>query len=480
MRLLLLRSGLVASLLLVDSIARAEGPFDGKWSMSPMSETYSPQKWGAGCGPPPVSGSAGGGGTVTIRSEGSELVLVGGLVFRTTQCWDPMPTLHRDSHSASARAWQTRCSTPPGDPRRAVIVTSINALSDTRIQIVETGRYEMTLEDGQCIADVRRGSMLTLLERAGPPPAPSVSASVAPVPASAPQPSAPPPLERTDCASPGDPVRLEVRPAQKLMRPGETFVLRAVVSDDNGCPTTTALTFVLEGVKGETPRPTVDSKGKIAVPTGCTDGRFVIAVTAAGRTTRVTVDVASATRYGELLTQPGFNAEGEKNEASVAVLAKGSIGGADARPEDLSKRRRLLFVAILAAAASLLGGVAMVGFLRARRVKALERTAKERHEERLQALALQRKADEEQYQVQLQAHLESVAVAQQAADGVMSCPSCMREFPSHSLFCPHDATRLVPRVPQPARGKICPVCGNRYDGSLEVCGKDGTVLVLLN
>jgi hypothetical protein len=31
-----------------------------------------------------------------------------------------------------------------------------------------------------------------------------------------------------------------------------------------------------------------------------------------------------------------------------------------------------------------------------------------------------------------------------------------------------------------ARGKICPTCGERFEGGAEYCGKDGTVLVLLN
>jgi hypothetical protein len=32
----------------------------------------------------------------------------------------------------------------------------------------------------------------------------------------------------------------------------------------------------------------------------------------------------------------------------------------------------------------------------------------------------------------------------------------------------------------PKRGKICPTCGDRFDGQTDYCGKDGTQLVLLN
>jgi hypothetical protein len=54
--------------------------------------------------------------------------------------------------------------------------------------------------------------------------------------------------------------------------------------------------------------------------------------------------------------------------------------------------------------------------------------------------------------------------------------------------CPHDGEELVPvgmmtavpTAPAPVRGKICPTCGDRFDGAAGFCGKDGTQLVLLN
>src|SRR5450631_3352972 len=131
----------VAALLVWGRSARADGPFDGKWSMSPMNESFTVQQWIAGCGPAPVNGNAGGGGTVSVVQEGDELVIMGGRVFRTNQCWDPTPALQRVAHSASAsgRAWSTRCATPPSDPRRATITTNVSAVSDTQIVIIETG-----------------------------------------------------------------------------------------------------------------------------------------------------------------------------------------------------------------------------------------------------------------------------------------------------------------------------------------------------
>jgi hypothetical protein len=55
--------------------------------------------------------------------------------------------------------------------------------------------------------------------------------------------------------------------------------------------------------------------------------------------------------------------------------------------------------------------------------------------------------------------------------------------------CPIDGDELVPAAvagaatapaSTPPRGKICPTCGDRFDGAARFCGKDGTQLVLVN
>ena len=54
----------------------------------------------------------------------------GGRVFRTNQCYEVMPTLIRETHSrdASGKAWRTRCVTPAGDPRRALLQPLVVAM----------------------------------------------------------------------------------------------------------------------------------------------------------------------------------------------------------------------------------------------------------------------------------------------------------------------------------------------------------------
>ncbi|HEY6459714.1 MAG TPA: hypothetical protein VIY73_06170, partial [Polyangiaceae bacterium] len=83
--------------LLWPRAARADGPFDGSWSMTGVAENFTVQEWSAPCGPAPVSGTAMGGGTVTVTGGGGELQVSGGRrTLRTDQCLDPMPTLARN------------------------------------------------------------------------------------------------------------------------------------------------------------------------------------------------------------------------------------------------------------------------------------------------------------------------------------------------------------------------------------------------
>ena len=122
-----------------------------------------------------------------------------------------------------------------------------------------------------------------------------------------------------------------------------------------------------------------------------------------------------------------------------------------------------------------------------------------------------------------------------AATGATTCPSCLREFPQGTLYCSHDARKLVsveevterrsagvrcPRcrrafeagtrycpldaeelMPQSvweathahthdhdhddpdgtdSSGKICPVCAAKYGLEATFCGKDGSELVTVN
>ncbi|WP_155798065.1 hypothetical protein, partial [Sorangium cellulosum] len=148
----------------------------GAWTASPLTEQWSVAAWGEACGPRPQPQGAPG-GAVQIQQQGSELSISGaGRPWSTAACWEQMPGLARSKHSASgdARSWQTRCTTPPNDPRRAVVTTTTQA-TDTSIQMVETGQYQFIIQGTTCNASVTRTRTYTLVRRAGDAP-PAASA----------------------------------------------------------------------------------------------------------------------------------------------------------------------------------------------------------------------------------------------------------------------------------------------------------------
>jgi hypothetical protein len=545
--LLIATATATASALALPSGARADG-LSGSWREGPVKTDFTVGVWSPKvCGPPPVSQVSGGGEAVTVTDSGDELSIAEGKrVFRTTGCYDELPTLSKGfhSHDAAAHSWRTQCTTPANDPRKATINTLVTAPSPTHIDIAETGRYEIVLEGQTCIADVHRSRALDLIPAVTPqvaPAEPPPAATQAPAPVEVPP---VPPPKGVSCDSPGPPARLEVRPSRKLLRTGESFPFHAVVLDANGCATGTPTTWTAAPANApDASTVIVDGSGRVTAPIDAKEGNALVLVTAGGRSARVVIDVTSAAHYDELLARSGLNAQGENDAASIAELATGSIGAGDARAEDTARERRMIFIAIVGGLALALGVVAVVFARRQKRVTELERDAEEAYEERVRQTDLEREAKRDAHEAAVRAHKESLDRAQEAAramakreaenraGGRMLCPTCAREYPKGSVFCPQDATKLVPLqtgahagpatgticpackrgfpagtkvCPQdgeellpyamhgaiaspgaatpagPARGKICPTCGGRFDGAATFCGKDGTALVLLN
>ncbi len=508
-----LRIELVTAFVLLFAVdSRADAPYDGQWKQSALKEDFTVQQWLPGCGPAPASHSSGGGETIAVTQEGDELSFVGGgRVFKTNQCYDDMPTLARESHSRdpSGKIWRTHCATPAGDPRRATMNTLIQVTNDNRIDLVETGRYEITLSDGKCTADVKRTRGFDLVKSTAP-----VASATATATATA---------TAKACTQVGDPARLEVRPSKKLMKTGDTFAFNAVVLDNAGCATATKTTWSVESGAGVS----VDPSGLVTVAPDAAEGNAVIVATAANKSAKVTVEISSPAHYADLLASSGLNAAGESDVASTVNIASASLGTDAAHAEDLSKRRRNIFIAIVGGLTTLLALIALVGWRRSKKAERIAHEAEERHTERMEEFEMRQRMRAEEHAAQVRAHEESVKRAEvvkaKRVAGAMECPSCRREYPAGSQFCPHDGSKLQAQagasaplgnvcpvckrgydaqtkvcavdgeelVPQAAyratapmatkpRGKICPTCGGRFEGEATFCGKDGTALVLLN
>lgn len=497
---------------------------EGRYRQGPLREEYTVQQWLPGCGPTPTSQSTGGGELVQIKAEGDELAFVGGgRVFRTNGCYDQMPNLARETHSRdpSGKSWQTRCATPANDPRKAILNTRVDVVSDGRVQMSETGRYEIVLESGRCMADIKRTRGYDLIKDE---PAGTATATAAPPP-----PTAKPDPKPKACTDPGEPARLEVRPSKKLLRNGESFEFRPLVLDAKGCATNTTTTWKL-APGAENKGVSVDGKGKVTVAEGAAEGIVELIATAAGKDTRVTVEVTTAAHYDDLLVRGGLNASGETDTAAVVSIGTQAVGAGEGRVEDRSKTRRWIFIGVIGAVLVVLLVLALVFRGRAKQATAIEREQEERHEERVREALERKQRLAEEHAAQLRAHEESIAAAnavkaaneaKRAAKAAKLaaaaanapppsvqargsapveeriCPSCSREFVDVTTFCPHDGTKLVPKrgakggtmmmtaspmggPPPSKRGKICPTCGDRSEGGADFCAKDGTQLVLLN
>lgn len=458
--------------------ARAEGQptLNGAWAATPLTESWTVTEWGSACGPKPTPKGAPGGG-VQVREQGGELSIIGaGRAFTTAECWEQMPGLSRTSHSQSGngRSWRTRCNSAPNDPRRAAVVTTVQA-TDTSITLSETGQYQFNIEGASCVASATRSRSFSLTQREGEgQPAPSASASASAAPsaeASAPDKAKPPePRPSPRCGGPsGEPARLEVNPSRKLLRPGERFTFRAAVLDAAGCPTSEKATWAIAPgpLAGKA---AVDAGGAVTVAADAAVGKLEVTATALGKTVTVTVDVARPEDYDALLAERSPGDGGEAEEPAVAVIATGGVGGRTSIAEDLARQRKLTFVAIVAVVAAALGFIGLVLMRRGRKPDSAPERAGAPSAEGLREAGYAAPED-----------AARIAPEVSSTPGVV--PTIEAGTAGAGTHAPGAAVPVVaarPRAKKPPRGKICPTCGEHYPAEAQFCGKDATILVPLN
>jgi hypothetical protein len=444
--------------------AVAEPPtLAGQWSATALTPNWVIGDWGSACGPKPSGGGAPA-GTVTIKQNGAELIFSGaGRTYSTTECWEQYPGLSRVSHTASARAYKNVCKTPATDPRQATIVTTITA-TDHQITFDETGQYQFVVAGQNCTASVRRTRFLKLIRREGDPepaPAPAQSAaapavSTTPKPAPAPAKESPP----RACQAPGAPARLEVRPAHKLLRPGETFTFRASVLDKAGCALNVNPTFRLVS-----PPPGVElvSPGTLRVADTAPEGEVKLLASVGDRSVTMVAEVVSAARYDALLGEGRFDALGESGDAAVTRIESSSIGSRGTTLHDEGALRKKLFIGVVGTLALAFG---VFGFVAIRRSRRLQRQSLVPTERLMRA---ETGPDAPRPQ----------PVAVEPVKG-MVCPTCREEYPPEAKFCANDGNRLVPLKSgfgvAPAGG-VCPVCGQGYDPGISTCPKHDEPLI---
>jgi hypothetical protein len=425
--------------------AHADGlpTLEGRWAAGPLTVRWVIGDWGDACGPKPSGGGEPSAGVV-IQQSGSELVITGGgRTYSTTQCWEQYPGIQRTGHSSSPRSWKTACRTAASDPRQAALTTSLTATDDS-ISFYEAGQYQFVINGQNCTASIGRYRTYTLIQRAGTPdavePPPTATATA---PKEAPKKAEPAPNR---CTSPGAPARLEVRPVRKLVRAGEEFTFRAIVSDAAGC------------LLGAHPTWTIDSgsehadlsqTGTVHVHADAPEGEIQLNAAVGGRSAAVTVEIASNDRYEALLHSGAFNANGEVDEAASVAIASQSIGAASAVAEDRATGRKKIFV-------GLVGGIALALVAASLFVLRRSRAAEEQRAKREEEARKARK--------------------KKTPEPVMP--------PTQRSPEPSSPAAAAPPPPAPVaqvkRGTICPMCGTEYGPESKFCGKDGATLVPLN
>lgn len=427
---------LSASVVLFERRAFAQTPSSlaGSWHAEPMTVRWVVGAWGDACGPRP-SGGGDGGGAVTIEEQGSELRITGpGKTYSTDQCWAMHPELARQSHTGAGRSWKTVCRTAPNDARQEILTTTLTATDDV-ISFQESGQYQFVIQGQTCSASSGRWRIY----RRQP---------LAPVAPALPEPAARPRPENP-CATPGVPARLEVRPARKLMRAGETFQFRAAVTDARGCPARVPVTWELSPSDG----PAQLADGSLSIAAGAPDSRLAITATAASQAVRVEVEVVSDARYAALLASGDFDAEGASADAATATITSGSIGAQQTPGEGERPQRKWTFVGLVVLIAVLFAGVGTLLWRRA------VRAARERRKARA-----------------LRAGSGTIALGHQNGREVGS-----RWNPGATA---PEATRVEPdwQAIAPVKAKtVCPVCGTLYEvKDLKACPKDGAQLLPVN
>jgi hypothetical protein len=406
-------------------------------------------EWGDACGPRP-SGGGDPGGVVNIEIKSDELVISGGEhAYSSEQCWEMHPGLERQSHAKGQRSWATTCRTKPNDSRQEILQTTITATQDV-ITFRESGQYQFALQGQKCSASSGRWRTYRRLSGAEPETPAPPEAAPEPVPVPVPTPAPParevpveaprrPASSAGACSNPGAPARIEVRPARKLMRAGESFAFRAAVFDARGCTLRTPVSWELEP-------PDAAAKlesGTLEIAPGAADAELGVVATAARQSVKVTVGVVSKERYSALLASGNFTADGASIEAATATITSGSFGAGDAAPEQGPPSRKWTFVALvggIALAFAALGGVLL------RRAQRRQRGAKT-------------------------SRVDPGTVVF-AGDAAKPAP---RQDGAATRFDP------VPSVPMKRAGTVCPICGALYPTrDLKNCPKDGAQLLPIN
>lgn len=418
------------------ALAQADS-LDGTWKASPLRVSWSVGDWGSDCGPRP-SGGGEPATTFTLTSTASGFTLSGGgRTYSTGQCWEQMPGLAARSRSAGGSVMQTTCTMPPGDPRHAKVTTSWYPDGE-KIVFDEVGQYRYVIGSSTCTASVRRTRTLTRTARLPTSNATQASKKPAAAPLQTPSPLAgylrtslndpPPPPERAPlCAQLGPPVRLEVVPRTKLMRPGESFHFVATARDAKGCRVPVATSWKLTRPSNDV---TLSSAGELQASAQAHGARVEIEASVANQSVKVSALVVSQEEFNQLLAAGTYGTLGESLDSAELTLATDHVE-LDS-PGAAPTRGPSILLWLLGLLSALVAGATVL---------------------------LVRRRNQHQGEIAAENQRDSVVIE-------------ARPTPPPISIAP-------PPAPSPTR-RTCPVCGKRYEEGTMYCTDDGARLMRAN
>ncbi len=421
-------------LLAMPGTAGAQG-IAGRWIAGGTRVTHSVTKNEGMCPSRPASEP---GGAIDVREEGGELVFGFASGARSTRdCWTDNPAARRGGHSKGPPGWSTSCATGADDPRRESGRYSFSLSEDGfTITIRLQTDYAVSVAGSDCEG---RFTVTRTLRSANAPPPVAEGATAAPAPPDR-------------CKTPGPPAKIDLA-ARRRVAADQRACLPASLRDAAGCEVRGAIAWQVVLGQAE-----VDDRGCVRVPAGAAQGdRIRVAATSGAIRSESTLTVASeeeaAQDTSSLLARDPL-----PTTATDAPRAAGGEGSGGVRAVVPSQSHGSdLLLPILIIAALLLVVLAMVLLLVVRTQKKPEP-------------APQRAAS----------RTVASAIPADAPDSRQVCPTCREEFGPGSAFCPHDATRLVPKGSEPERptlGSICPRCHRGYEPGTKTCSADGEELV---
>lgn len=397
---------------------------------------------------------------MTLTDRGADFAFQGlGRNYQSTRCWESMPGLTPRSHSASETTITTTCTMPEGDPRQAKVVTSWHIRGDT-LYFDETGQYQFVVKGNNCTASVRRTRVLKRV----PPPAPAEQPAAQPAPKPTPAPgpkttpeprptgksqptAAPPAAERppvptrtSRCEKPGPPVRIEVAPKAKLMRPGESFQFTALARDQKGCRVELDPRWDLEA-GDELARVAPD--GTLTVAEDAKRGQVRLSARIGEHQVEVSARVVSHEEYERLLDGGSYGAMGESPDLASVNLLSSEVAVEPTQKQKPRQGRALLLLVALATVL-VVGLAVFLLWQRGRAPARISATSPSSEEEGKAG------GDVDPSKRQLtspRGEAEKTPVPGPAHDPILEkervCPVCGRRYPADSAFCGDDGARLV-------------------------------------